>query len=405
MSEVAIKIDDLKNSGSPLSAWIKEGLKYYRNKKYDIFIEILEAANAHKFEPYSDHDQEYMLLLDTIAAYYAQAGQREKQLELKKEYFNKATLIYNNADKIIMYDENHLVGRAYFCLIEGEKIAQADSQFNFVINQNPKNLKALIGKAYIYFHKRDFKSALNLFKKALRINPNAPADIRIGIGHCFLKLGNFEKAKMAYERALEIDSTNCQALLGLGVLNLNKKTAESIKVGINYLSKAYSVDPTNAMVLNLLADHFFYKKDLEKVTKLSHQAFNSTENESIKAESSFQVARVFHYRKNYEDAYKYYYQSVQFASPLYIAPLFGLAQMYIEHREFENALQSINKILKHYPDNTNALKLHIYVSRKLYKNGKKDLVLSNCDKILKNSPFDLFALIGSAYYFEDQNYQ
>lgn len=34
-----------------------------------------------------------------------------------------------------MYDQNHLLGRAYFCLLEGNKIDQADAQFNFVINQ------------------------------------------------------------------------------------------------------------------------------------------------------------------------------------------------------------------------------------------------------------------------------
>lgn len=33
-----------------------------------------------------------------------------------------------------MYDTYHLLGRAYFCLLEG-KIDQAEQQFNFVLNQ------------------------------------------------------------------------------------------------------------------------------------------------------------------------------------------------------------------------------------------------------------------------------
>lgn len=34
-----------------------------------------------------------------------------------------------------MYDINHLLGRAYFCLLEGDKMDQADAQFSFVLQQ------------------------------------------------------------------------------------------------------------------------------------------------------------------------------------------------------------------------------------------------------------------------------
>ena len=49
--------------------------------------------------------------------------------------FTQATFLYTTADKIIMYDPNHLLGRAYFCLLEGDKMDQAEPQFNFVLQQ------------------------------------------------------------------------------------------------------------------------------------------------------------------------------------------------------------------------------------------------------------------------------
>ena len=52
------------------------------------------------------------------------------------------------ADKIIVYDQNHLLGRAYFCLLEGDKMDQADAQFHFVLNQSPNNIPALLGKSF-----------------------------------------------------------------------------------------------------------------------------------------------------------------------------------------------------------------------------------------------------------------
>lgn len=60
-----------------------------------------------------------MRALDMLAAYYVQEANREKNKDKKRELFTKATLLYTTADKIIMYDQNHLLGRAYFCLLEG----------------------------------------------------------------------------------------------------------------------------------------------------------------------------------------------------------------------------------------------------------------------------------------------
>lgn len=42
--------------------------------------------------------------------------------------------------------QNHLLGRACFCLLEGDKMDQADAQFHFVLNQSTNNIPALLGK-------------------------------------------------------------------------------------------------------------------------------------------------------------------------------------------------------------------------------------------------------------------
>ncbi len=66
--------------------------------------------------------------------------------------------------------------------------------------------------------------------------------------------------RLAFERALGLDPQCVGALVGLAILELNYKTQDSIKNGVQLLSKAYTIDSTNPMVLNHLADHFFYKK-------------------------------------------------------------------------------------------------------------------------------------------------
>lgn len=82
---------------------------------------------------------------------------------------------------------------------------------------------SIIGKACISFQKRDYKSSLAYYKKALRTNPNCPAEVRLGMGHCFVRLGRWEKARLAFERTLELNSQCTGALVGLAILELNSK--------------------------------------------------------------------------------------------------------------------------------------------------------------------------------------
>ncbi len=137
-----------------------------------------------------------MRQLDTLAAYYVQEANREKKSDRKRELFTEATRLYTTADKIIMYNAKHLLGRAFFCLYEGDKLEQANAQFDFVLNQEQQgNIPSLLGKACIAFSKKDFRGALAFYKKALRTNPNCPANVRLGMAHCFMKLGNETKVR------------------------------------------------------------------------------------------------------------------------------------------------------------------------------------------------------------------
>ena len=50
------------------------------------------------------------------------------------------------------------------------------------------------------------------------------------------------------------------ALVGMAILELNLQESDSIRNGVQLLSRAYAVDSSNPMVLNHLANHFFFKK-------------------------------------------------------------------------------------------------------------------------------------------------
>lgn len=125
--------------------------------------------------------------------------------------------------------------------------------------------------------------------------------------------------RAAFERALQLDPQCVGALVGLAISRINRQETDDIRAGVNMLSKAYSIDSTNPMVLNHLANHFFFKKvricveeigvvsedrgpihtyvcsqDYTKAQHLALHAFHKTENEAMRAESCYQMARTFH---------------------------------------------------------------------------------------------------------------
>lgn len=170
----------------------------------------------------------------------------------------------------------------------------ADKQFSFIFNQSPDNIPAILGKACIAFNRKDYRGALTFYRKALRTNHNCPAPVRLGMGYCFLKLNNIEKARIAFERAQALNPNCVGALVALAILKLNEHQEESIKEGVQMISQAYAMDSTNPMVLNHLANHFFFKKEYAKVQHLALYAYHHTENEAMRAESCYQMARAFH---------------------------------------------------------------------------------------------------------------
>ncbi|KAH0812155.1 hypothetical protein GEV33_010635 [Tenebrio molitor] len=285
-----------------------------------------------------------MRALDMLAAYYVQEANREKNKDKKRELFTKATLLYTTADKIIMYDQNHLLGRAYFCLLEG-------------------------------------------------------------MGHCFMKLSNQEKARLAFERALQLDPQCVGALVGLAILKLNLQQPESIRSGVQMLSKAYTIDSSNPMVLNHLANHFFFKKDYSKVQHLALHAFHNTENEAMRAESCYQLARAFHVQGDYDQAFQYYYQATQFAPTAFVLPHFGLGQMYIYRGDAENAAQCFEKVLKAQSGNYETMKILGSLYANSSSQSKRDIAKNHLKKVTEQFPDDIEAWIELAQILEQSDLQ
>lgn len=80
-------------------------LEYYKQNKTEDFVKILERSHQDANTDYQDYERDQMRALDMLAAYYVQLANQERIKEKRDKLFDKANLLYNTADKIIMYDQ------------------------------------------------------------------------------------------------------------------------------------------------------------------------------------------------------------------------------------------------------------------------------------------------------------
>ena len=80
----------------------------------------------------------------------------------------------------------------------------------------------LLMKARLLYDRGQFAEALQWYRRALRSQgAAAPAGVRLGIGACQYQLGNFEGARLAFERTIQLEPTNVDALVGLASVEFN----------------------------------------------------------------------------------------------------------------------------------------------------------------------------------------
>ena len=77
-------------------------------------------------------------------------------------------------------------------------------------------------------------------------------------------------------------------------------------------------------------------QDYTRVRQLAMHALNYTENEAMRAESCYHLARAYHAERDYEEAFRYYYQATHLAPEKFVLPLFGLGQMYLQREDTTN---------------------------------------------------------------------
>src|SRR5437899_12003124 len=90
------------------------------------------------------------------------------------------------------------------------------------IKQNPKDFDSIVELGNINFEQKNYDDAINLYKKALEIRPDA-LNIRTDMGTAMFYLKRYDDAIGTFKDSLRTNPNDAQTLLTLGVAMLHGK--------------------------------------------------------------------------------------------------------------------------------------------------------------------------------------
>ncbi|XAR53477.1 hypothetical protein NMG60_11022043 [Bertholletia excelsa] len=376
-------LDILKAEQAPLDLWLIIAREYFKQGKIEQFCQILEEGSSPEIdEYYADVRYERIAILNALGAYYSYLGKIETKQREKEEHFIMATQYYNKASRIDMHESSTWVGKGQLLLAKGD-LEQAFAAFKIVLDGDRDNVPALLGQACVQFNRGRYTESLELYKRALQVHPQCPGAVRLGIGLCRYKLGQYEKAKQAFQRVLQLDPENVEALVALGILDLQPNEAVGIRRGMEKMQRAFEIYPYCAMSLNYLANHFFFTGQHFLVEQLTETALAVTNHGPTKAHSYFNLARSYHSKGDYEKAGLYYMASVkEINKPQeFVLPYYGLGQVQLKLGDFKSSLSNFEKVLEVYPENCETLKAIGHIHIQLGQTEKAQEFLKKAAKI------------------------
>ena len=217
------------------------------------------------------------MILNILASHYVESAKAATESVVDRDRFLVlATGFLNDAERIERLNIFTILIKGNLMLLRKE-YDQALVAFRGSLQQNPTFIPALIGCASILFKQKDFKGALERYQTVLRLNPDISPDVRVPIGICFAELGMEDEAIAAFNRAIELDAENINAIVLASVMNANKSKTPSLSTmernallanGNQQLLQAFKMNVKHSVVANEMAERFFSKSLYHKVLEI-----------------------------------------------------------------------------------------------------------------------------------------
>ncbi len=176
------KLDKVsKNKERVLSSKIKLSIA---KKEFDNLINMID--NAYEQYPYSSEIFNYKFIIEK---------------DVKKDIFTALKIIENYVDK---FRNSDLIDELAKMYIDAGKISAYTNLMEELSEENPDDLSPIYKIAILNFDKGEFKDAIKYFLESLKFAPYVAA-YHHELGNAYKELGEIDKAKDTYKKALNLN--------------------------------------------------------------------------------------------------------------------------------------------------------------------------------------------------------
>jgi tetratricopeptide (TPR) repeat protein len=107
-------------------------------------------------------------------------------------------------------------------------LANQGQEYELVLKQEPDNQAALKGLVEVRIRQRDFSGAIAPLEKLIALNPNEGL-YHLVLGQVYAAQKNSDRANVAFDRAIEVDSKDYRPVLGKALLLKEQGKVEQAK--------------------------------------------------------------------------------------------------------------------------------------------------------------------------------
>ncbi|KAG8995767.1 hypothetical protein FRB94_011657 [Tulasnella sp. JGI-2019a] len=242
--------------------------------------------------------------------------------------------------------------------LASRQLDEAAASFDGVLSKSSHNTVALLGKARIQYSRRQYRESLRTLQTVLQLRPDCQPDPRVGIGLCFWALDDHEKARMAWERSLEVNPENTAAtlLLGLCAMNHSKGTGDdasqedrqqSFIHGSKMLSMVFKAEANSSLgaaAASALAEVLDRQGLHERSLKLAERAIQYADTLPVVSDAQVRAARSCHALGLHEQAMRHYTSAAE-GAPTKALAWIGKAQMHLISDELPAVIHALDTLL------------------------------------------------------------
>lgn len=252
--------------------------------------------------------------------------------------------------ELLQFDPEYSAGRYNLglLLLDEKRWEEARAQFNWLIEREPQNAKALFNRGRADYRLKHYDEALADYRQAIKLQYGNYPEAYLNMGLILTAQKDYAAAEQSYRQAIAQRDDYSTAWYNLGLLNMRKKDIEAaldaFKRAVE-LREDYATAWYNMGVL-------YAREDRNEESINAYQQAIRLRPKYINAHLNLAVrlGRVGKPDKAIEQ-----YREVLTYDPTYSNAWYNLALVYLELQRHEEAVDALQNVIELEPDNVKAL--------------------------------------------------